>query len=85
MGGLRLKSLPGNRLYKDHRDISKKASHHFKKASIPLKMYLKSLNFSENIFKNNRNLYKSPTFLNRSLNFSENAFKKPCNPYKIFI
>jgi hypothetical protein len=30
------KSLRGNRFYKDHRDIAKKAS-------IPLKMYLKSL------------------------------------------
>jgi hypothetical protein len=36
-----IKSLRGNRFYKDHRDIAEKASHHFKKASIPLTMYLK--------------------------------------------
>jgi hypothetical protein len=29
--------------YKSHRDIAGKVSHHFKKASIPLKMCLKSL------------------------------------------
>jgi hypothetical protein len=32
-----------NKLYKGHRDIGEKASHHITKASIPLKMYLKSL------------------------------------------
>jgi hypothetical protein len=43
-GGLGSKSLRGNRFYKGHRDIAEKASHHFKKASIPKKkMYLKSL------------------------------------------
>jgi hypothetical protein len=42
-GGLRPKSLRGNRFYNGHRDIAEKASHHFKKASIPLKMHLKSL------------------------------------------
>jgi hypothetical protein len=42
-GGLVSKSLRGNRFYKGHRDIAGKASHHLKKASIPLKMYLKSL------------------------------------------
>jgi hypothetical protein len=36
-----------------HRTIAKRASHHFKNASFPLKMYLKSLNFSEKVFKNN--------------------------------
>jgi hypothetical protein len=40
--GLWPKSLRGNRFYKGHRDIEEKASQHFKKASIPLKMYLKS-------------------------------------------
>jgi hypothetical protein len=45
------KSLRGNRFYKRHRDIAEKASHHFKKASILLKMYLKSLNFSEKFSK----------------------------------
>jgi hypothetical protein len=42
-GELGTKSLRGNMFYKGHRDIAEKASHHFKKAPIPLKMYLKSL------------------------------------------
>jgi hypothetical protein len=42
-GGLEPKSLGNIRFYKGYRDIAGKASHHFKKASIPLKMYLKSL------------------------------------------
>jgi hypothetical protein len=33
----------GNRFYKGHSDIVEKASNHFEKASIPLKMYLKRL------------------------------------------
>jgi hypothetical protein len=37
------KRLCGKRIYKCHKDIVKKASHLFEKASIPLKMYLKSL------------------------------------------
>jgi hypothetical protein len=37
------KSLRGNRFYKDHRDISEKATQHFKKVSISLKIYLKTL------------------------------------------
>jgi hypothetical protein len=37
------KRLRGNRFYKGHRGISETVSHHFQKASIPLKMYLKSL------------------------------------------
>jgi hypothetical protein len=40
--GLGPKSFGGNRFYEGHRDISEKASHHFKNASIPLKVYLKS-------------------------------------------
>jgi hypothetical protein len=36
--GLRPKSLRGNRIYKDYRDIAEKASHHFKNAAISLKM-----------------------------------------------
>jgi hypothetical protein len=39
-GGLWPKILRG-------RDIAEKASHHFKKASTPLKMYLKSLTILE--------------------------------------
>jgi hypothetical protein len=35
--------LRGNRFYKGYREIAEKASNHFKKASIPLKIYLKSL------------------------------------------
>jgi hypothetical protein len=42
-GGLGPKSIRDNMFYKCHRDIAEKASHPFKKASIPLKMYLKSL------------------------------------------
>jgi hypothetical protein len=42
-GGLGPKSIRGNRFYKGHREIAENPSHHFKKASIPLKMYLKSL------------------------------------------
>jgi hypothetical protein len=42
-GGMEQKSLRGNSFYKSHREIAEKAQHHFKKASIPLKMYLKSL------------------------------------------
>jgi hypothetical protein len=42
-GGLGLKSLCGNRFYKGHRETAQKASHHFKKTAIPLKLYLKSL------------------------------------------
>jgi hypothetical protein len=76
-----------------HTDMAEKASHHFKKASIPLKMYLKSLAILEKaticlkkfskiieIF-----IYKSPTFPNRSLHFSGNVFKMPRYPYKILI
>jgi hypothetical protein len=42
-GGLGPKSLRGNRFFKGHRDIAEKASHHFKKVSISLKLYLKCL------------------------------------------
>jgi hypothetical protein len=49
-GGLEPKSIRGNRLYKGHREIVEKASHHFKKASILLKIYLKKL-ASFNLFK----------------------------------
>jgi hypothetical protein len=41
------KSLRGNWFYKGHRDIAGTASHHFKKASFSLKMYLKSLTIFE--------------------------------------
>jgi hypothetical protein len=42
-GRLGPKSLCGNRIYKGHKEIAKIALHRFEKASIPLKMYLKSL------------------------------------------
>jgi hypothetical protein len=35
--------LRGNRFYKGYRVFVEKASNHYKKASIPLKIYLKSL------------------------------------------
>jgi hypothetical protein len=85
------KSLLGNRFYKGHSDIAEKASQHFKKASIPLNMYLKSLPVLKKVSislkksKNILNLYKSPTFLNRILHFSGNVFKKTIYAYKILI
>jgi hypothetical protein len=60
-GGLGIKSLCGNMFYKGYRDFAEKASHHLK-ASIPLKMYLKSLNSTKNVFKKPRNLLKSLNF-----------------------
>jgi hypothetical protein len=36
-GGMAPKSLRGIMIYKGHKDIAKKASHRFEKASIPLK------------------------------------------------
>jgi hypothetical protein len=54
--GLGIKNPRGNMFYKDHRDIAEKASQHFKKASISLKMYLKSLNFSEKVQKKIKSL-----------------------------
>jgi hypothetical protein len=42
-GGLGPKSLRCNRIYKGHKDIAKKDAHCFEIASIPRKMYLKSL------------------------------------------
>jgi hypothetical protein len=86
-GGLGPKSLRGNRFYKSHRDIAEIASYHFKKASIPLKTYLKSLAILEidPISLKSLQKYKSPTFLNRSLHFSGNVFKKPRFVCEIFI
>jgi predicted nucleic-acid-binding protein len=89
--GLEPKNLHGNRFYKGHREIAEKASQHFEKASIPLKMYLKSFTVLEKVSislkksKNNLNLYKSPTFLNRMLHYSGNVFKKTHFVYKILI
>jgi hypothetical protein len=42
-GGLGPKYHRGNNFYKGPRHIAEKASHHYKNASIPLKMYLESL------------------------------------------
>jgi hypothetical protein len=48
-GGLEPKSLRGNRFYKGHIDIAEKTLHLFKKASIPLTMYLKCLAILEKV------------------------------------
>jgi hypothetical protein len=45
------KTFRGNRFYKGHRYIAEKASQLFKKAFIPLKMYLKSLGVPEKVEK----------------------------------
>jgi hypothetical protein len=37
--GLGLKSFRGSMFYKAHKEFAEKFSHHFKKASIPLKIY----------------------------------------------
>jgi hypothetical protein len=65
-GGLRPKSLCGNRFYKGHRDIAEKAS-------IPLKMYLKSLAILEkaliSLKKSSKIVeiaIKAPHFLNKA-------------------
>jgi hypothetical protein len=56
------KSLRGIRFNKGYRDIAGDiASHHFIKASIPLKMYLKSFEILEKVFNKHRNFYKSLT------------------------
>jgi hypothetical protein len=66
-GGLRPKILRGNRFYKGHKDIAEKASHHFKKPFIPLKMYLKSLVILE----------KASISLKKSLKIIEIFIKAP--------
>jgi hypothetical protein len=88
-GELGPKILRGNRFYKGHRDIVKKASHHFtSKASIPLKMYLKSLAILEKtsiplkksskiIEMSSKSLLmfiKSSYLLKNSLHLSKNVF-----------
>jgi hypothetical protein len=89
--GLGQKGLLGNRFYKCHRDTAVKASQHFTKASISLKMYLISLSVLEKVSisleksKNILNLYKIPTFLNRILHYSGNVFKKTRLAYEILI
>jgi hypothetical protein len=56
-----------------------------KKASTPLKIYLKSpeilekASISLKVFKN---LYKNLTFLNKTLHFIENVFKKASDSLK---
>jgi hypothetical protein len=59
-GGLGSKSLSGKRFYKGLKYIAEKASNHFKKALIPLKMYLKSLAIFE---KASISLKKSSTIV----------------------
>jgi hypothetical protein len=55
------------RCYRGHRDIAEKASHLFKKASIPLNMYLKSLTVLE----------KASISLKNSLKIIEIFIKSP--------
>jgi hypothetical protein len=62
-----VKSLRGNRFYKDHRDIAKKASHHFKKAPILLTVYLKCLEILE----------KASIFLKKSSKIIDIFMKAP--------
>jgi hypothetical protein len=57
--GLGPKRLLGNMFYKNHRDIVVKAANHFKKPSILLKMYLKSLAILEKAEKTKISLKKS--------------------------
>jgi hypothetical protein len=91
MDGLGPKSLRGYRFYERHRDIAEKASQHFKKAFISLKIYLKSLTVLEKVlislkkFKNILFIYKSPTFLNIIFHFSGNVFEKTRYVYKSLI
>jgi hypothetical protein len=60
--GLGPKSLRSNRFYKGHRGIAEKASPHLKKASIPLKMYLKSLEILEKASIIIESFIKAPYF-----------------------
>jgi hypothetical protein len=68
--------------------LMEKTLYHFKKASTPLKMYLKaspslkkphfhwrSLSFSENIFKKPPHFYKSLKFLNKTSTFLKMSSK----------
>jgi hypothetical protein len=80
-GRLGPNSLRGKRFHTGHRDIMETASHHFKKASVPLKIYLKSLTILEkasiSLKKSSKimEIFIKAPFLNKSLNFSGNAFK----------
>jgi hypothetical protein len=55
-----------------HRDIAEKASHHFKKASIPIKIYLKSFAILE----------KASIFLKQSSKIVEIFIKAPHSKQK---
>jgi hypothetical protein len=60
-GQTEVKEPPRQKVFKGHRDIAEIASHHFKKASIPIKMYLKSLAILEkasNYLKNSSKIIK---------------------------
>jgi hypothetical protein len=65
--GLGPKSLRGSRFYKGHKDIPEKASNHFNKTSIPLKIYLKCLAILE----------KASISLEMSSKIIENFIKAP--------
>jgi hypothetical protein len=73
-GGLGSKSPCGNRFYKSHIDIAGIASHHFKKASISLKMYLKSLAILEKASISLKSLKKILEIFIKAPNFLTEAF-----------
>jgi hypothetical protein len=66
-GGQGPKILRGKRIYNGHKDIEKKPSHRFEKASISLKTYLKSLTILE----------KASISLKKSSKIIENFVKAP--------
>jgi hypothetical protein len=81
------KSIRGNKFYKGHR-----GSHHFKKASIPLNMYLKRIaiiaKFSISLKKSSKIFeifIKAPYFYSGASISFKNVFKKPRYVYKILI
>jgi hypothetical protein len=79
------KSIRVNRFYKGHREIAEITSHHFKKASIPLKTYLKNLAILEKGSISLKVFENSFVILNKNLHFSGNFFKKPRFVCKILI
>jgi hypothetical protein len=79
------KRLPSNRSYKNHRDIAKKASHHIKKATILLKIYLKILVILEKASISLKKSSKIIEFFTKTSHFSGIVFKKPRYVKKILI
>jgi hypothetical protein len=79
------KSLLGNRFYKNPRDIAEKASHHIKKATILLKIFLKILVILEKASISLKKSSKIIEFFTKASHFSGNVFKKPRYVKKILI